>query len=415
MNNYKFGNYICELREKHNLTQKEFAAMLDVSDKAVSKWENGQAIPRMDTLEKIAAILNTTVEQLLVVSHDNTKRICFVNRFIDIIHLDFDGKLISIKPQKEQWITVDTQQNDFILSVSSDYLFNSPEGSIDNAPFKVKLSGKFLKRIADDCILQSDCVYKLANVRDGAKIEITFDIFSLDDKVWLNSNFVIAYPKLITTDAQNELMHAKGKNVKDILRFYRRLSILTDIGIDFLFVWLIYPFRMACIRHLCRPEIIKKNINHADFYNRNENKNQKKRVYPFLKFVFLMLILMFGFLAFIVGDAVINVASQKPALVSEDYSSITLFKEDYKKIDELSFDADECTLLGADLWYDARIEGETRIEQAFSDNKVAIYVDSNGSKYLWLVCNYSDLILDDDGNEREYNDFDSHMVYKVNH
>lgn len=172
---------------------------------------------------------------------------------------------------------------------------------------------------------------------------------------------------------------------------------------------------MAYIHHLCRPEIIKKNINHADFYNRNENKNQKKRVYPFLKFVFLMLILMFGFLVFIVGDAVINVASQKPALVSEDYSSITLFKEDYKKIDELSFDADECTLLGADLWYDARIEGETRIEQAFSDNKVAIYVDSNGRKYLWLVCNYSDLILDDDGNEREYNDFDSHMVYKVNH
>lgn len=57
MNNYKFGNMICSMRESFNLTQKELAKLLDVSDKAVSKWENGQAIPRMETLEKIDEIL----------------------------------------------------------------------------------------------------------------------------------------------------------------------------------------------------------------------------------------------------------------------------------------------------------------------------------------------------------------------
>ena len=62
MDNYKFGNTLCRLREEHNLTQKELAKILDDSDKAVSKWENGQAIPRMDTLEKIAGILDTSVE-----------------------------------------------------------------------------------------------------------------------------------------------------------------------------------------------------------------------------------------------------------------------------------------------------------------------------------------------------------------
>lgn len=35
MDNYKFGNLLCSLRESHNLTQRQLAQMLDVSDKAV--------------------------------------------------------------------------------------------------------------------------------------------------------------------------------------------------------------------------------------------------------------------------------------------------------------------------------------------------------------------------------------------
>ena len=38
---YDFGNYLYFLRSEAHLTQKELAARLSVSDKAVSKWENG--------------------------------------------------------------------------------------------------------------------------------------------------------------------------------------------------------------------------------------------------------------------------------------------------------------------------------------------------------------------------------------
>lgn len=44
MNMYKFGNYICKLREGKNLTQAELAGQLDVSDKSISKWENGGSL-----------------------------------------------------------------------------------------------------------------------------------------------------------------------------------------------------------------------------------------------------------------------------------------------------------------------------------------------------------------------------------
>ena len=42
------------LREKHGLSQAEFAKLIGVSDKAVSTWEKGTRIPRMGVIQKMA-------------------------------------------------------------------------------------------------------------------------------------------------------------------------------------------------------------------------------------------------------------------------------------------------------------------------------------------------------------------------
>lgn len=39
--NNNIGNFICELRKSNNMTQKQLAEKLNVTDKAVSKWERG--------------------------------------------------------------------------------------------------------------------------------------------------------------------------------------------------------------------------------------------------------------------------------------------------------------------------------------------------------------------------------------
>lgn len=41
MNQEKIGRFIAELRKEKNMTQKELANKLNVTDRAVSKWENG--------------------------------------------------------------------------------------------------------------------------------------------------------------------------------------------------------------------------------------------------------------------------------------------------------------------------------------------------------------------------------------
>jgi len=61
----EFGNLIVSLRKKYNMTQKELAEKLNVSDKAVSRWETGKNYPDIEVLKMIADIFNTTIDDVL--------------------------------------------------------------------------------------------------------------------------------------------------------------------------------------------------------------------------------------------------------------------------------------------------------------------------------------------------------------
>ena len=73
MNDYAFGNRICAERMKRGLSQRELGEMLGVTDKAVSKWENGKAKPTTDTLRKLAAVFGCAVEELLRLRSEERK------------------------------------------------------------------------------------------------------------------------------------------------------------------------------------------------------------------------------------------------------------------------------------------------------------------------------------------------------
>lgn len=61
----KFGAFVAQLRKEKGLMQKELAAKLYISDKAVSKWERGLSIPDVAILVPLADILGVTVTELL--------------------------------------------------------------------------------------------------------------------------------------------------------------------------------------------------------------------------------------------------------------------------------------------------------------------------------------------------------------
>ena len=62
---YITGTQIKTLRENMNLTQKELADILDVSDKTISKWETSRGYPDISILPELAKALGVSVAELL--------------------------------------------------------------------------------------------------------------------------------------------------------------------------------------------------------------------------------------------------------------------------------------------------------------------------------------------------------------
>lgn len=65
LNQEKTGKFIAEMRRKQNLTQKQLAEQIGVSDKTVSKWETGRSMPDNAILLDICLILDISVNELL--------------------------------------------------------------------------------------------------------------------------------------------------------------------------------------------------------------------------------------------------------------------------------------------------------------------------------------------------------------
>ncbi len=65
MEKEKTGQLIAELRKEKGLTQKQLADALNVTDKAVSKWERGLSFPDISMLEPLSDLLGVTIMEIL--------------------------------------------------------------------------------------------------------------------------------------------------------------------------------------------------------------------------------------------------------------------------------------------------------------------------------------------------------------
>lgn len=65
MEKQTLGQKIAELRKAKNMTQLELATQLNITDKAVSKWERDLSCPDINSFPKLAEILGVSVDELL--------------------------------------------------------------------------------------------------------------------------------------------------------------------------------------------------------------------------------------------------------------------------------------------------------------------------------------------------------------
>ena len=92
MDQIKIGKFIAERRKQNGLTQMQLAEKLGITDRAVSKWETGKAMPDSSVMLELCSILKITVNDLLsgeVVTVDNYNK-------------ELENKLIEMVKEKEQ-------------------------------------------------------------------------------------------------------------------------------------------------------------------------------------------------------------------------------------------------------------------------------------------------------------------------
>lgn len=65
MNQEKIGKFIKDKRLELKMTQKDLADKLGISDRAISKWENGRGVPDVSLLSDLSKVLDVTINDLL--------------------------------------------------------------------------------------------------------------------------------------------------------------------------------------------------------------------------------------------------------------------------------------------------------------------------------------------------------------
>ena len=88
----KIGKFIAERRKRVNLTQMQLAEKLNITDRAVSKWERGKAMPDSSIMLGLCDILEITVNDLLsgeVISVDNYNK-------------ELENKILELVKEKEE-------------------------------------------------------------------------------------------------------------------------------------------------------------------------------------------------------------------------------------------------------------------------------------------------------------------------
>lgn len=65
MNQEKIGGFLRELRRERDMTQGELAEILGVTNRSVSRWENGNNLPDLDLLVQVAEYFDVGLEEIL--------------------------------------------------------------------------------------------------------------------------------------------------------------------------------------------------------------------------------------------------------------------------------------------------------------------------------------------------------------
>lgn len=109
-----FGETIAYLRKQKGMTQNELAEKMHVTDKAVSKWERNLSCPDVNTISKLADILDVSVEELIQSKNNSQENIgSLINLILKAVALAMGFALIILNVLNQ----IDVKSSIIMLSI----------------------------------------------------------------------------------------------------------------------------------------------------------------------------------------------------------------------------------------------------------------------------------------------------------
>ncbi len=88
MTNKNIGEMISSLRKEKGMTQSDLAEKMNVTDKAVSKWERNLSCPDVNSIPKLAEVLGVSVDELM---NTKKKKVSSDNKITEILNIALMG------------------------------------------------------------------------------------------------------------------------------------------------------------------------------------------------------------------------------------------------------------------------------------------------------------------------------------
>lgn len=97
----KIGRFISELRRENKITQEELGEKIGVTNKTISRWENGNYLPSVEMLQRLSNELSVSINELLCGERLNDNS--FRQRADDTIVNVLKSSTFSLKERCDFW------------------------------------------------------------------------------------------------------------------------------------------------------------------------------------------------------------------------------------------------------------------------------------------------------------------------
>lgn len=101
MDKVKIGSFIAELRRENGLTQEQLGEKIGVTNKTVSRWENGSYMPDISRLQALSEIFSVSIGEIIAGEHltDEKLRECSNEIIVDAVK----SEVFTFKERREYW------------------------------------------------------------------------------------------------------------------------------------------------------------------------------------------------------------------------------------------------------------------------------------------------------------------------